>query len=184
MSEAGDRWSDDILAIAGRQDTAAFGRLFAEFAPRVKSYLLGQGVDAQRAEELSQEVMVSVWRAAGTFHPGKATAAAWIFTIARNRRIDAVRRERHPSDLMAGGLMDREPPITPEDALCAEQRHMSLREALAGMSEEHRNVLQMSFFQGRPHAQIARDLDLPLGTVKSRLRLAVRQLRRLLGVAQ
>jgi len=168
-----------IHAIATRGDRAAFTALFARFAPRVKGYLLQRGLDGAVAEELAQEVLLIVWRRAAQFDPARASAAAWIFTIARNLRIDAARRTHFalpPSD-----PADEPPEVPPADAiLAAEERGTRVRAALAALPAEQADVVRLAFFDDRPHADIERVLGIPLGTVKSRLRLAMSRLRALL----
>jgi RNA polymerase sigma-70 factor (ECF subfamily) len=168
-----------ILAIAAHGDRAAFATLFARFAPRVKAYLLRLGLDDGTAEEHAQEVLLTIWRKAAQFDPSRATAAAWIFTIARNLRIDAARRTQlmmpvaDPVDAL---------PSTPaaDTILAAEDRSARVRAALAALPAEQADVIRLSFFDDRPHADIERVLGIPLGTVKSRLRLAMSRLRGLL----
>ncbi len=169
--------AEDILRIAQSGDRACFVRLFMDFAPRVKAYLRHQGLSAEAAEDLAQETLINVWRKAGSFDPSKASASAWIFTIARNLRIDAFRRERHPS-LLAEGLETSQSELkTPEEVCVGRESERDIEKALRMLPEEQLEVLRMSFFMGRAHAEIAEELHLPLGTVKSRLRLAVAHLR-------
>lgn len=168
-----------ILAIAAHADRAAFATLFARFAPRVKAYLLRLGLDNASAEEHAQEVLLTIWRKAAQFDPARATAPAWIFTIARNLRIDAARR----AQLMmpaADPVDDPAPAPTADAILAAEDRSARVRAALAALPEEQADVIRLAFFDDRPHAEIERALGIPLGTVKSRLRLAMSRLRRLL----
>lgn len=173
----GDEMSALLVAVAERQDKAAFSALFRHFAPRVKSYLLRFGDDRGRAEEAMQETFVAVWTRAATYEPAKASAATWIFTIARNRRIDAFRRERRPE------FDPNDPAFVPErepegDAVVtARERREALEAALAELSEEQREVLKLSFFEEHSHDVIAERLGLPVGTVKSRIRLAYGHLR-------
>ena len=173
--------STDILAVAGRQDQAAFARLFAHFAPRVKSYMLRLGMTDAQAEDLAQEAMLSVWRKAHLFDPGKAEAATWIFTISRNLRIDALRRERHPeaSEEELAEFRDEAP--LADQRVHETERQNRLREAMRCLSDDQREVVQMSFFADLAHSAIAEKLNLPLGTVKSRLRLAMIRVRKALG---
>ena len=168
-----------IHAIATRGDRAAFATLFTRFAPRVKAYLLRLGLDNATAEEQAQEVLLIVWRKAAQFDPARATAAAWMFTIARNLRIDAARRaQRIPP---APDPADEPAPAPSADAiLAAEDRSARVRAALASLPAEQADVIRMAFFDDRPHADIERALGIPLGTVKSRLRLAMSRLRGLL----
>lgn len=148
-----------------------------DYAPRVKAYLRHQGLSAEAAEDLAQETLINVWRKAGTFDPSRASASAWIFTIARNLRIDALRRERHPSLLAEDLGSSQSEPKTPEEVYVGRERERDIQKALDLLPQEQLEVLRMSFFMGRAHADIAEELSLPLGTVKSRLRLAVTHLR-------
>lgn len=168
-----------IAAIATRGDREAFAALFGHFAPRVKGYLLRLGLPDARAEELAQETMLTVWRRAEQFDPASDGAAAWIFTIARNLRVDAARRDRLAPrlELMAE---DPPPPITADAVIQSAQFTERVREALARLPAEQAEVVRLSFFDDRPHAEIERALGIPLGTVKSRLCLAMTRLRALL----
>ena len=168
--------AEDILRIARSEDRASFVRLFMAFAPRVKSYLRHQGLSSEAAEDLAQETLINVWRKAGSFDPSRASASAWIFTIARNLRVDALRRERRPS-LLTDGFSSQSEPKTPEEVYVGRERERGVRQALNALPREQLEVLRMSFFMGRAHGDIAEELNLPLGTVKSRLRLAVSHLR-------
>ena len=168
-----------ILDIAARGDRSAFTALFPQFAPRVKAYLMRRGLDAALAEELAQEVLLTVWRKAAQFDPARASAAAWIFTIARNLRIDAARRSQF--SLRAPDPTDEPPePAAADNILAAEHRGVRVGAALATLPAEQLEVIRLAFFDDRPHADIERVLGIPLGTVKSRLRLAMSRLRALL----
>jgi RNA polymerase sigma-70 factor (ECF subfamily) len=169
-----------ILAVAARADRDAFALLFEHFAPRVKSYMLRLGAPPEAAEELAQECLVTVWRKAGLFDPARAGASTWIFAIARNLRIDAVRRQRRPK--FEDDPTDEPSPEPAADTVAfAAERDVRLRDAMAELPADQAEVVRQSFFQDKPHSEIARDLSLPLGTVKSRLRLALARLRGLVG---
>ena len=178
---AGARAQDDlVLAIARNRDRGAFVGLYEHYAPRVKSYLLRLG-GADAAEEMAQEAMLIVWRKAELFDPQKASAGTWIFTIARNLYIDRKRKERRPeidpSDPML--VIDVDPAA--DAALSTRQTEQKVRAALSALPPEQAQVIEMSFFEDKPHSIIAAELKLPLGTVKSRLRLAFARLREALG---
>ena len=169
-----------IVAIARTADRGAFARLFEHVAPRVKSYMLRLGAQPEAAEELAQEALLTVWRKAALFDPVRAGASTWIFAIARNLRIDAIRRERRPR--IEDDPTDLPEAEVPADAVvAAQERDGRLREAMAELPGDQAEVVRLSFFQDKPHSEIARDLNLPLGTVKSRLRLALARLRGLVG---
>jgi RNA polymerase sigma-70 factor (ECF subfamily) len=178
-----DPWAAHIAAIAARQDRAPFAELFGYFAPRVKAYLRKQGASDSQAEEIAQETMLSVWRKAELYDAAAASAATWIFTIARNLRIDAGRRERRGgairvSDVEAEFEVDDAP--LADAQLTAAQSEARVRAALTSLSSDQLDVIRLSFFEDRAHGEIARTLQIPLGTVKSRLRLAMNRLRELL----
>lgn len=183
MSEAQgpDAWPLCLRAIAQGGDRAAFGRLFAYFAPRVKALMRRAGLDDAAAEELAQETLLAVWRKAHLFDPSTTGAAAWIFTIARNLRIDALRRARgdQATDAEIEFLFDDAP--RPDATATAAQRERRVRRALAELPADQVRVVELSFFQEQAHGDIAATLGIPLGTVKSRLRLAMAKLRGLLG---
>jgi RNA polymerase sigma factor (sigma-70 family) len=165
--------------VAATQDRAAFAALFAHFAPRVKAYLLRLGAPSGVAEELAQEALLSVWRKAHLFDPAKASAATWLFTIARNLRIDAIRRERRP-ELDPEDFMP-EPDADADAGLMLAENEGRLRLALKELPADQIQVVELSFFADKPHSQIAAELGIPLGTVKSRLRLAMGRLKRAMG---
>lgn len=170
-----------IVAIAAHRDRSAFARLFAHFAPRVKAYMMRLGASPAQAEDLAQETMLTVWRKAALYDPGRAEASTWVFTIARNLRIDAMRRERHPevSDAVLTEFADERPGA---DVQAAERhRNRRLRDALATLPAEQAEVVRLSFFADIAHPAIAERLGVPLGTVKSRLRLAMVRIRKALG---
>lgn len=169
-----------MRAVAASQDRAAFARLFDHFAPRIKSYLLRLGASDALSEELTQDVMLTLWRKADLFDPQKSSVGTWLFRIARNRRIDALRRDR------SADLDPNEPMLIPEAAPKADdvydsaKRDERIRVAMKDLPEEQLGLIKMAFFSGLSHSQIAEETGIPLGTVKSRIRLAFGRLRRTL----
>ena len=178
-----NQWGRLIRAIADRQDREAFAALFEYFAPRIKAFMQRSGAGEASAEELAQETMLAVWRKAALFDPASAGAAAWIFTIARNLRIDAHRRASTRgtavSDVEIEFQVDDSP--RPDARLATAQSEEQVRSALSKLSADQIRVIELSFFEEKAHSEIAQLLGIPLGTVKSRLRLAMNRLRNLLG---
>jgi RNA polymerase sigma-70 factor (ECF subfamily) len=170
-------FSDLIVRVACRQDKAAFSELFLHFAPRVKSYMMKLGSDEIMAEELAQQVLLQIWRKAKLFDPKKAAASTWIFRIARNLRIDGLRRDKHflVDDFDFTSVPDDKE--NQEFLICEEETAAIVREALSELSDDQATALRLSFYDGLSHADIADQLRLPLGTVKSRIRLAFSRLR-------
>ncbi len=166
-----------ILQIAQHRSRESFAELFCRFAPKLKSYLVKLGCRPEQAEELAQEALLTVWRKADYFDPARAGAATWIFTIARNLRIDAIRRERRPDDWLDDPGLQPDPPPSADAVMAMGERDEQLREALSALPEEQAQVVRLSFFSDKPHSQISLELGVPLGTVKSRLRLAMNRLR-------
>jgi RNA polymerase sigma-70 factor (ECF subfamily) len=168
--------------VAAARDRAAFSALFAHFAPRVKAWLMRQGAPASQAEDLAQEALLTVWRKAALFDPAKASAGTWVFTIARNLRIDAIRRERRP-ELDPEDFAPDSPP-DPDAGIALADGEARLRVAMRQLPPDQIAVIEASFFADKPHSQIAAELGIPLGTVKSRLRLAMARLRGEMGDVQ
>ena len=178
------RWAALIEAVATRQDREAFATLFEYFAPRIKTFMRRSGASEQSADELAQETLLAVWSKARLFDPRSVGAAAWIFTIARNLRIDVLRREKRTGTDYAVEIdsefhVDDGP--QPDANLAMSQTESRVRNAMTLLSEDQLRVIELSFFDEKAHAEIAQTLRIPLGTVKSRLRLAMNRLRGLLG---
>ena len=176
-----DTSPEDLIArIAKSADKDAFATLFDNFAPRVKYFLIRQGTSVELAEELAQEALLTVWRKADYFAKSRGTAASWIFAIARNLRIDAARRDKRAQlyAMTDNVEVDREDPAQPDDIVTAAESAVRVREAMRDLPAEQLEVVRLSFIEGAAHSEIANRLDVPLGTVKSRLRLAMRRMRK------
>lgn len=172
---------DLLRRIATGRDRAAFNLLFQRYAGKIKGAIIKSGAPGDEADEAAQEAMMAVWRRASTYDPAKAPPSAWIFTIARNRRIDMIRRSSRPAPDPEDPLFQPDPPPSPEAEAALADRDRALREAVAGLSEAQRAVVHLAFFEGMSHPEVAEAVGAPLGTVKSRLRLAVERLRGALG---
>ncbi len=167
--------------IAGHQDRQAFEVLFAHFAPRVKAYMLKLGAADALADELAQETLLTVWRKAEQFDRAKASPSTWIFTIARNLRIDAFRKISRPELDPNDPALVPDPEEAQDDRMNRLQRASRVREAIKTLNDEQAEAVRLSFFEDLSHSAIAERLDLPLGTVKSRLRLAFARIRDAIG---
>lgn len=180
--------ADLLIAVAKVQDRVAFAALYRFFAPRVKSFLLRAGLESGVADELAQETLVSVWRKAASFDPAKACVSTWVYTIARNLRVDHLRRKREvlheppPDSGHEDEAHHQEADTAPSlpDQLADQRAHALVRSAIEQLPDEQREVLRLSYYEDQPHAAIATALGIPLGTVKSRMRLAVVRLRQTL----
>jgi RNA polymerase sigma-70 factor, ECF subfamily len=170
-----------LRAVVERRDQASFITLFDYYAPRVKAYLKRLGAADGMAEDISQEVMLTVWRKAESYDPAKAAVGTWIFTIARNLRIDALRRERRPQLDPDDPLLSPAPAPMPDREIDTNREREQVRSALQTLPDDQAKVVTMAFYDGKSHGEIAAELSIPLGTVKSRLRLAFRRVRGLVG---
>lgn len=168
-----------VERVRSDRDRAAFAALFRHFAPRVKAFLMRSGAGEPLAEECTQEVMATLWTKAHLFDPSRASVSTWVFTIARNRKIDALRKQRRPEpeDLPWGP--EAEP--DQEDVMALRQESERLAEAIAALPEKQRDLIERAYFGDLSHSEIADATGLPLGTIKSRIRLALERLRHTMG---
>jgi RNA polymerase sigma-70 factor (ECF subfamily) len=174
-------WARLVEAVAVQRDRNAFNLLFSHFAPRVKGLMMRNGASAELAEEIAQETLLQVWRKASQFDPSTTGVAAWIFTIARNLRIDAIRKPGSSVPLDQPEYLSQEDQApTPDALLQAQQDHVRVQRALATLSGDQARAIRDAYYEEKSHGEIAAETDLPLGTVKSRLRLAIRHLRAIL----
>jgi RNA polymerase sigma-70 factor, ECF subfamily len=179
LRDSGRDWQSDLLlCVASAKDRIAFAKLFDHFAPKIKSFMMRKGASAEQAEDLVQETMISVWSKAHLFAADRGSAATWIFTIARNLRIDRLRREK--SSLFTD-LDDFDAPsedASAEETLNRFQEDGYVAKALAQIPEDQRKLLILSYVDDVPQSEIAARLQIPLGTVKSRMRLAYKRLQK------
>lgn len=172
-----DDLSAKLVAIAASADMAAFEALFREFSPRIRAYLLKMTRDAQASEDLMQETMIAIWRKAGQFDPSRGHASAWIYTIARNIWIDAWRRQRRPAFDPDDPALVADPEPDAPKLMEDKESSAALHAALKHLPQEQVELIKLSFFEEASHSTIAERLGLPIGTVKSRIRLAFGRLR-------
>ena len=172
-------WSAMLAELAISRDRQLFIRLFRHFSPRIKGYIMKLGLTEATAEELTQEAMLSVWRKTHLYDPGKAAASTWIYTLARNLSIDWMRKQKYPEyDLDSWHEEADEPAVLElaEQAVMSDQVAMAIRQ----LPDNQAQVIIMSFYEGRSHSEIADRLSIPLGSVKSRIRLASEKLKQAL----
>lgn len=169
--------ADLLHRVATAGDAQAFHTLFQTYAPRVKSYMMRQGADANTAEELAQETLLTVWRKAALYSGEKGSPTTWIFTIARNLRIDRLRREVAWQELPDGHDEEASDETPPDEVVSERERQERVQTALATLPADQQEVVSLSYIEGLSHSEIAERLGLPLGTVKSRMRLAYQKIR-------
>ena len=170
-------WDVMLVRVGRDRDKAAFAALFEYFAPRIKSFLLRLGTDMSLCEEIAQEAMIMVWRRAETYNPSQSGASTWIFTIARNKRIDRLRRENRPLPDLADPAFAPEPVETGEKTIFRQQEEEKIRHALKNLPDEQAKMIFSAYYEEKSHREIADESGVPLGTVKSRIRLALNRLR-------
>jgi RNA polymerase sigma-70 factor (ECF subfamily) len=170
-----------MARIAQDRDREAFAIVFSLFAPKLKSFLVRQGLPGAEAEEAAQDVMISVWKRAETYDRRQSSVATWIFRIARNRRIDLYRQSLRQTLNADDYILQMEQPELADASLDGEDRDRRVRDALEGLPVEQRDVLRRAFFEGLSQSEISEVTGVALGTVKSRMRLAYEKLRERMG---
>ncbi|BCG78917.1 sigma-70 family RNA polymerase sigma factor [Mesorhizobium sp. 113-3-3] len=171
-----------IMRVAASQDRDAFAQLFEHYAPRIKAMMMRRGASRDRAEDLAQETLIRLWRKAAQYDPERATASAWVYAIARNVSVDEMRREgRATAWIEEDGMLEEEDNDEPESLLLVAEREAQVRSSMVALPDEQLRVIRLSFFDGLAHGEIASLLGIPLGTVKSRIRLALQRLRDRVG---
>jgi RNA polymerase sigma factor (sigma-70 family) len=172
-----DEFADLVEIVAAQRDRAAFIKLYNHFAPRIYAFLL-RGLDPSVADDLTQVVMTKLWLRANQFNRTRSSVPTWLFRIARNARIDHLRRQRGEPPLGEEALSVADPGQAPDDALNAAQWEERVRAAMSNLPAEQLAIVKLAFFDGLSHSEIAHQTGLPLGTVKARIRLALARLRR------
>ena len=170
-------WDRLLLRVGSDRDRSAFKKLYEHFAPRLKSFLLRIGSDMSAAEEICQESMIMVWRRAETFNPESAGASTWIFTITRNKRIDKLRKDNRPLPDLNDPSFFQIPVDKSDDILQRVEEEKKIKNALKNLPPEQAKLILSAYYEEKSHRKIADETNLPLGTVKSRIRLAINRLR-------
>lgn len=164
-----------MLAVRDERDKSAFAALFDFFAPRLKGFVMRTGTSAAQAEEIVQDVMLTVWRKSAMFDPHRAQVSAWIYQIARNRHIDIVRKERRPVPEELAENPDLEPDAS--QILAVQQEAGQLKQALSKLKPDQREIIEKAYLGELTHQEISEQTGIPLGTIKSRIRLGLERLR-------
>ena len=165
--------------IGENQDKVAFSNIFRYFAPRLKSYFVKIGCSETQAEEIIQEVMIAVWTKSSTYNREKSSVSTWIYTIAKNKRIDKIRKEKKHNTVESDESLEIPVPSKQEQQILSTEVSEKIRHSLKFLPIEQAELLKLSYFYEKTHSDIAKDLSLPLGTVKSRIRLALSKMRNL-----
>ena len=165
--------------IGENQDKLAFSNIFKYFAPRLKSYFVKIGCTETQAEEIIQEVMIAVWTKSNTYNKEKSSVSTWIYTIAKNKRIDKIRKEKKHNTVESDESLEIPVPSKQEQQILSTEVSEKIRHSLKFLPIEQAELLKLSYFYEKTHSDIAKDLSLPLGTVKSRIRLALSKMRNL-----
>ncbi len=174
-----DELSNYLKDIGESQDKVAFANIFKYFAPRLKSFFIKLGAAETQAEEIIQEVMIAVWTKSKTYDNAKSSVSTWIYTIAKNKRIDKIRKEKKHNTVESDESLEIPIPSKQEEHLLATEVNEKLHHSLQFLPKEQAELLKLSYFYEKTHSDIARDLSLPLGTVKSRIRLALSKMKNL-----
>jgi len=186
-SDENSKMVDLVARIAGQRDRDAFLELYKFFAPRVKSFLKSKGLSDQAADDVLQIAMLAVWEKAYLYKSEKAAVSTWVFTIARYKYIDSLRRSGRQATELA--IQDDEPDLraadvpVAEDEVMHDQRKLAVQNAIAELPADQQSVVYLTYINGLSHSEIAERLGLPLGTVKSRIRRAFQRLRENLGAS-
>jgi RNA polymerase sigma-70 factor (ECF subfamily) len=168
-----------MLAVKDARDRAAFAELFDYFAPRLKGFIMRSGTGSGQAEEIVQDVMLTVWRKADQFDPQKSQVSAWVYRITKNRRIDVLRKENRPlpEELKSDAEDSARTDTDAVQILAVEQEALKLKEALANLKPDQREMIAKAYLGELTHQEIKAQTGLPLGTIKSRIRLGLERLR-------
>ncbi|WP_298803359.1 sigma-70 family RNA polymerase sigma factor [uncultured Lentibacter sp.] len=165
-----------MLAVRDTRDKRAFGKLFDHFGPRLKGVAMRSGLSSGQAEDMVQDVMLTLWRKAHLFDPTRAQVSSWLYQIARNRQIDILRKENRPMP----EALKAESEATEEsaaDTLALDQEVSALKQALAKLKPAQREMVEKAYLGELSHTDIEAETGLPLGTIKSRIRLGLEKLR-------
>jgi len=171
--------SNYLKDIGENQDKSAFSSIFKYFAPRLKSFFIKLGCSDSQAEEIIQEVMIAVWTKSSTYDRAKSSVSTWIYTIAKNKRIDKIRKEKRHNTVESDDSLEIPVASKQEENLLSTEVNEKIHHSLQFLPEEQAELLKLSYFYEKTHSDIARDLSLPLGTVKSRIRLALSKMKNL-----
>jgi len=168
-----------LKEVGENQDKEAFSNIFNYFAPRLKSFFIKLGCTDSQAEEIIQEVMIAVWTKSNTYDNTKSSVSTWIYTIAKNKRIDKIRKEKKHYSVESDDSLEIPVPSKQEEQLLSIELTEKIHQSMQFLPKEQAELLKLSYFYEKTHTDIAEDLNLPLGTVKSRIRLALLKMKNL-----
>jgi RNA polymerase sigma-70 factor (ECF subfamily) len=174
----------ELLRASARGDQHAFGALYDATSPRVHGLVLRVVRDPAQAEEVTQEAYLAIWRTASRFDPGKGSALSWLLTLAHRRAVDRVRSAEAASrrDTAYESAQQTIPHDATAEAATASLEARRVRTALASLTPPQRQAIELAYFGGYTHTEVATMLDLPVGTAKTRIRDGLIRLRDHLGV--
>ena len=170
---------DLMVKITVNRDEIAFSNLFDFLAPKIKAYYLQNGLISENAEELTQEVMSIIWSKSDKFNPSKSALTTWVYTIARNKKIDFLRKNskiKYNDDDIREFLYEKNETDTIEENEIEDQ----VSKINSQLDINQKKIIKMNFFENKSHKKIAEELEIPLGTVKSRIRHILIKMQRLL----
>lgn len=185
LSDLSQNIARDMRQVSEDRDREAFSRLYDHFAPMIRAFCYKSNPGARLlADEVVQDVMLKIWQKAGQFDDQKASINTWIYTLTRNCRIDYLRKNgKHVSDIdpepIWDSLVDENENLLASVQLA--RQSSVLNEKLAKLSSDQRQILSKVYLEGKTQQETADELDIPLGTVKSRTRLALQRMSMLMG---
>ena len=182
--EPAARETELLLRVRDARDRNAYADLFGRFASKVKGYLQRTGLNAEDAENILQDIMIAVWNKARLFDPARASARTWIYSLARNRLIDIKRAEQREYAALERYVGETAGDAVYEEDLLARAMGQNSVALLDQIPQEQARVLLMAYVEGKSHREIARELNLPIGTVQSRARLGFQRIRGILETAK
>ena len=168
-----------IDKISSDRDEIAFSSLFDFIAPKINAYYLQNGLSKDNSEELTQEVMSTIWLKSYQYDPTKSAVSTWVYTIARNKKVDFLRK-KSGKDMNEEDVREFLYTENMLDSISEGEIKDQIDKISKELTEDQRKMIKMSFFENKTHKKIAEELEIPLGTVKSRIRHILIKMQKLL----